>query len=84
MRRPTPGAEAQRIASTPDAQKSFHTGNFSFLMDEFRRSEITLQGGFAFALVDDQAEASFHAPEGWPLLRRHLPPRAAPRPGNAV
>ncbi len=70
--------EAQRLASTPDAQKSFHTGNFSFLMDEFRRSEITLQGGFAFALVDDQAEASFHAPEGWPLLRRHLPPRAAP------
>jgi nitrogen fixation/metabolism regulation signal transduction histidine kinase len=71
--------EAQRLAATSDAQKSFHTGNFSFLMDEFRRSEITLQGGFAFALVDDQAEASFHAPEGWPLLRRHLPPRAAPK-----
>ena len=63
--------EAQRIAATPDAQKSFHTGNFSFIMDEFRRSEVTLQGGFAFALVDDRAEASFHAPEGWPLLSRH-------------
>ena len=36
--------EAQRIAATPDAQKSFHTGNFTFVMDEFRRSEITLQG----------------------------------------
>jgi hypothetical protein len=65
--------EAERIAATPDAQKSFHSGNFTFLMDEFRRSEVTLQGGFAFALVDNQAEASFHSPEGWPLIRRHLP-----------
>ena len=67
--------EAQRIAATPRPQKSFQTGNFSFIIDEFRSSEVTLQGGFAFALVDDRAEASFHAPEGWPLLRRHLPPR---------
>jgi hypothetical protein len=65
--------EALRIAATPDAQKSFHTGNFSSIMDEFRRSEVTLQGGFAFALVDGNAEASFHAPEGWPLIRRTLP-----------
>ena len=65
--------EAQRIAATPDAQKSFHTGNFGAIMDEFRRSEVTLQGGFAFALVDGQAEASFHAPEAWPILKRHLP-----------
>jgi two-component system nitrogen regulation sensor histidine kinase NtrY len=70
--------EAQRIAATPSAEKSFQTGNFSFIIDEFRNSEITLQGGFAFALVDDRAEASFHAPEGWPLVRRHLPPAAAP------
>ncbi len=62
--------EAQRIAVSANAQKSFHTGNFSFIMDEFRNSEITLQGGFAFALVDGRAEASFHAPEGWPLLSR--------------
>ena len=66
--------EALRIAATPDAQKSFHTGNFTSIMDEFRRSEVTLQGGFAFALVDGQAEASFHSPEAWPLLRSHLPP----------
>jgi two-component system, NtrC family, nitrogen regulation sensor histidine kinase NtrY len=69
--------EALRISATPDAQKSFHTGNFTFIMDEFRRSEVTLQGGFAFALVDNQAEASFHAPEAWPLIRRHLPAQAA-------
>jgi hypothetical protein len=65
--------EAKRIAATPDAQKSFDTGNFTFVMNEFRRSEVTLQGGFAFALVDDRAEASFHAPEAWPLLRHNLP-----------
>jgi len=70
--------EAQRIAQTPDAQKSFQTGNFTFIMDEFRRSEVTLQGGFAFALVDGQAEASFHAPEAWPLLRQDLPKAVAP------
>jgi nitrogen fixation/metabolism regulation signal transduction histidine kinase len=74
--------EAQRIAQTPDAQKSFHTGNFTFIMDEFRRSEVTMQGGFAFALVDDQAEAGFHAPEAWPLLRRYIPKAA--QPGRAT
>ncbi len=74
--------EAQRIASTPDAQKSFQTGNFTLVMDEFRRSEITLQGGFAFAIVDDRAEGSFHAPEAWPLLRHNLPLKRA-LPGEA-
>ena len=74
--------EAQRIAATPDAQKSFQTGNFTLVMDEFRRGEITLQGGFAFAIVDDHAEASFHAPEAWPLLRHNLPLKPA-LPGQA-
>ena len=56
--------EAQRIAATPDAQKSFQTGNFTSLMDEFRRSEITLQGGFAFAIVDDRAEGKLPCSRG--------------------
>ena len=68
--------EALRLAASPEMQKSFHTGNFAFAMDEFRSSEITLQGGFAFAIVDDHAEASFHAPEAWPLLRNKLPLKA--------
>ncbi len=67
------GAEAERLAATASAQKSFHTGNFSFIMDEFRQSEITLQGGFAFAVEDDRAEASFHSPDPWPLVRDRLP-----------
>ena len=70
-------AEATRIAATPDAQKSFQTGNFTFMLDELRRSEVTLHGGFAFALVDGRAEASFHAPEAWPLLQQALPLKAA-------
>src|ERR1035441_1376328 len=74
--------EAQRIASTPDTQKSFQTENFTLVMDEFRRSEITLQGGFAFAIVDDRAEASFHAPEAWQLLRHNLPLKTV-LPGEA-
>jgi nitrogen fixation/metabolism regulation signal transduction histidine kinase len=70
-------AEAARLAATPEAQKSFHTGNFSLIMDEFRRSELTLQGGFAFALEDDRAEATFHSPDPWPLIRDRLPSDSA-------
>jgi len=71
--------EAVRLAATTDAQKAFHTSNFTFMLEEFRRSEVTLQGGFAFAIVDDRAEASFHAPEAWPLLRGLLPAPAPPQ-----
>src|ERR1044071_4345427 len=35
--------EAARLAAAPDAQKSFQSGNFSYIMEEFRRSEVTLQ-----------------------------------------
>jgi hypothetical protein len=69
--------EAERIAATPDAKKSFETGNFALILDEFRHSEVSLQGGFAFAVVDDRAEAGIHAPQPWPLLREHLPAKPA-------
>jgi two-component system, NtrC family, nitrogen regulation sensor histidine kinase NtrY len=65
--------EAERIASTPAAKKSFDTGDFTLVLDEFRHGEVSLQGGFAFAVADDRAEASFHAPEAWPLLHDRLP-----------
>ena len=71
--------EALRIAASPEAQKAFQTGNFSSIMDELRRSEVTLQGGFAFAVVGGRAEAAFHAPEPWPLLRPKLPLDAPPQ-----
>ncbi len=72
-------AEADRLAATESAQKSYQTGNFTFIVDEFRRSEITLQGGFAFALEADRAEASFHAPDPWPLMRDRLPLDVSPQ-----
>ena len=76
-------SEAQRLAATPAAQKSFQTGNFTFVMDEFRRSEVTLQGGFAFAVEDDRAEASFHSPDPWPLVRARLPVDNAQGPARS-
>jgi nitrogen fixation/metabolism regulation signal transduction histidine kinase len=75
-------AEAERLAATADAQKSFRTGNFSLIMDELRRSEITLQGGFAFAVEDDRAEATFHSPDPWPLIRDRLPADSAQGPAR--
>jgi len=69
--------EAERIAATPAAKKSLETGNFTFVLDEFRRSEVSMQGGFAFALEDSRAEASFHAPEAWPLIHDLLPAQEA-------
>jgi two-component system, NtrC family, nitrogen regulation sensor histidine kinase NtrY len=69
--------EAQRIAASAAAKKSFETGNYSLILDEFRRSEVSLQGGFAFAVNSDGAEASFHAPQAWPLIHDQLPMREA-------
>jgi two-component system nitrogen regulation sensor histidine kinase NtrY len=82
-------AEAQSIAELPETARSFQTGNFSAVAAEFRRHETTLQGGFALALLrgadsptdprssasswNYTAEASFHAPAAWPLLRGKLP-----------
>src|SRR5208282_1848126 len=36
-------AEARSIAANPEAVKSYHTGRFDSVMDEFREHEITLQ-----------------------------------------
>ena len=69
-------AEAASIAAIPETQRAFDTGNFSSVITEFRRREGTLQGGFALALVDNAAVASFHAPEAWVFLRPKLPPLA--------
>jgi two-component system nitrogen regulation sensor histidine kinase NtrY len=69
-------AEAASIAAVPETQQAFDTGNFSSVIAEFRRREGTLQGGFALALVDNAAVASFHAPEAWVFLRPQLPPPA--------
>jgi two-component system nitrogen regulation sensor histidine kinase NtrY len=66
-------SEAQAIAESPNTAKAFHTGNFGNVMEEFRRRDITLQGGFALAILDEHAEAVFHAPDTWNVLRAKLP-----------
>ena len=75
-------AEAERLAATPDAQRAFREGTFGLIVDEFRRSGIMLQGGFAYAVEDDRAEASFHAPDPWHSMHDRLPmdaPQGQPR-----
>lgn len=66
-------AEAVSLAQSPEAEGAFETGDFSGLSDEFRQHEATLQGGFAVALQNQDAEASFAAPATWPTLRDKVP-----------
>jgi two-component system, NtrC family, nitrogen regulation sensor histidine kinase NtrY len=66
-------AEAESIAASPETQHAFAGHGFSTVMNEFRRHETTLQGGFALALEDGNAEASIDAPAPWPLLKAKIP-----------
>ncbi|MGA2413006.1 MAG: ATP-binding protein [Candidatus Sulfotelmatobacter sp.] len=69
-------AEAQAIAAVSETQRGFSGHGFSPVETEFKNREITLRGGFAVALLDDNAEASFNAPAAWPLLKPTLPLKA--------
>ena len=42
-------AEAISISQGPEVDKAYHNGNFTKVVDEMRRHETTLQGGFAVA-----------------------------------
>ena len=66
-------AEAEAIAGSPGTQRAFASRNFSALASELGRREPTLQGGFALAIVDGEAEASFGMPAPWSLLKASLP-----------
>jgi two-component system, NtrC family, nitrogen regulation sensor histidine kinase NtrY len=66
-------AEAAAIAASPEIQRAFSGHNFSAAVSEFQHHELTLQGGFALALLDGNAEASFNAPAPWQVLKAHLP-----------
>ena len=66
-------AEAASIAAAPETQRAFDGHGFSSVVDEFRRHESTLQGGFAVAIDHGDAEASFEAPAPWSSLRNKLP-----------
>jgi two-component system nitrogen regulation sensor histidine kinase NtrY len=66
-------AEAESIAALPETQRAFAGHSFATVMSEFRRHEPTLQGGFAVAIEDGNAQASFAAPASWPLLKARIP-----------
>lgn len=66
-------AEASAIAGLPDTQRSFDGHGFSAVESAFQNREVTLQGGFAVALEDDNAEASLNAPAPWPQLKARIP-----------
>src|ERR1700676_2176042 len=66
-------AEALLIASSPETQRGFSGHGFAPVVNEFQNHEITLQGGFAIALQNGNAEASFNVPAPWPILKSKLP-----------
>src|SRR6266568_6322688 len=66
-------AEATSLAASPETERGFSGHGFSGVADEFQRHETTLQGGFALAIRDGNAEASYNAPAPWPLLKAALP-----------
>ncbi|HUK24249.1 MAG TPA: ATP-binding protein [Terriglobales bacterium] len=66
-------AEAASFAASPEVQYAFEGHSFSPVAAIFREHEATLQGGFALAILDGEAEASFGAPAPWALLRGALP-----------
>jgi two-component system nitrogen regulation sensor histidine kinase NtrY len=62
-------AEARSIAAAPATREAFATGNFNGVVSVFREHEPTLQGGFTVALRRGDAEAAFHAPAAWPVMK---------------
>jgi len=66
-------SKAQSIAASAETERAFQTGNFGLMMAGLRKHEATLQDGFVIVLLDGQPEASFQAPDLWPILSRKIP-----------
>jgi two-component system, NtrC family, nitrogen regulation sensor histidine kinase NtrY len=66
-------AEAASIAATPDVVRGFASHGTAGILGEFQRHELTLQGGFALAIRDGSAEASFKAPASWLAMKNSFP-----------
>jgi len=64
---------AMDIAESPEIQHAFETANYAGVLHEFRRHQNTLQNGFALAIRDDAAVASWNLPRPWATLRQSLP-----------
>src|ERR1700677_480322 len=66
-------AEADAIATAPETEQAFEDHNSAAILQELRRHELTLQGGFAIALQNGLPEASLGAPAPWSELQTKLP-----------
>jgi two-component system, NtrC family, nitrogen regulation sensor histidine kinase NtrY len=68
-------AEAASIAASPETQRAFSGHGFSGVLGVFERHQMTLQGGFALALGNNnaKAEASYNSPAPWSVLKGKLP-----------
>src|ERR1700726_620031 len=66
-------SEAASIAASLETQRAFDGHGFLPAVEEFRRHEPSLQGGFVVALENGIAEASFGLPAPRPLLKGKLP-----------
>jgi two-component system nitrogen regulation sensor histidine kinase NtrY len=77
-------SEAVAIASSPEIEHDFSGHGFAGAVSEFQHHERSLQGGFALAVRDGNAEASFNAPAPWAVLKNRLPlaEAAAERPAQ--
>jgi two-component system, NtrC family, nitrogen regulation sensor histidine kinase NtrY len=76
-------AEALAIAGSGETERAYASHNFSAVESEFQRHETTLQGGFAFALLNGNAQASFHAPASWDAIRAKAAPAQLSGPAPA-
>jgi two-component system, NtrC family, nitrogen regulation sensor histidine kinase NtrY len=66
-------SEAQSLAHAPVVESAFANRNFAFVVEEFRRHEVTLQGGFVVALLDGNLRASLGMPANWDTIRDRFP-----------
>jgi two-component system, NtrC family, nitrogen regulation sensor histidine kinase NtrY len=77
-------AEAAAIATSPEVQRAFEEHDFSSVVEEFHRREATLQGGFAIALENGEAEGSLGAPAPWTSLRKKISADPTGSSGSSV
>jgi nitrogen fixation/metabolism regulation signal transduction histidine kinase len=66
-------SQAAAIAASPEIERGFSGHGFSGVEDKLQSRELTLEGGFALALRNDNVEASFNAPAPWSVLKSRLP-----------
>ena len=69
-------AEASFLAASPEIQRAFEEQDFSHVEDTLHRHEATLQGGFAIATKNGEAEVEFGAPAPWSTLKAKIPENA--------